>query len=409
MKTSFRATAVRAVVLLASFAGSLHGQEWPQWLGPGRDGRIAGFTPPATWPAALARAWEVPAGPADASPVLADGRLFVVGREGNGEVTLCLDPANGETIWRDHYETEGATGPASRHPGPRSTPSVAHGKVVTFGVRGTLSCLDAASGKVLWRKNDFPGAWPRFFTSASPVIVNDLCVALVGGGGQGGIAAYELAGGDRRWLWSGDEPAYASPVLATVAGTEQIVALTATKVVGVRVTDGALLWEVPFAPRGRAYNAATPVVDGATVFVSGSGRGTKALRIEAVAAGFTARELWANNDAAVQFNTPLLKGGRLYGLSERGNFFCLDAATGALVWTDPKGGLGGYGCILDGGGVLLATTPNSELIVLSPGEAAYRELARIKVADQPVYGCPVVVGKRILVQDQNSVTAWQIE
>lgn len=409
MKQQTRTAHALAAAILTAFALPASAQDWPQWLGPNRDGQITGFTPPATWPGELTRVWEVSVGPADASPALAGNRLFVLGREGGNEVTLCLEAATGKELWRDQYESEGATGPASRHSGPRSTPVVADDKLITFGVRGVLSCLDADSGKVLWRKNDFPGAWPRFFTSASPVVVNDLCVALVGGGGQGGIAAYNLASGDRRWLWTGDEPAYSSPVLATVAGVPQVVAMTASKVVGVKVDDGTLLWETPFAPRGRAYNAATPVVDGPTVFLSGSGRGTKALRIEADGGAFTVRELWTNSDVAVQFSTPLLKDGLLYGLSERGNFFCLKADTGALAWTDPKGGLGAYGCILDGGSVLLATTPNGELIVFSPGDAAYHELARIKVADQPVYGCPIVTGQHIIVQDQNSVTAWQIE
>jgi len=95
----------------------------------------------------------------------------------------------------DQYEVAGATGPAPTFAGPRCTPTVADGKVVTFGVRGHLNCYDAASGKALWRKNDFPGAFPMFFTSASPLVVDGLCIAQVGKRDEGGIVAYDLMTG----------------------------------------------------------------------------------------------------------------------------------------------------------------------------------------------------------------------
>jgi outer membrane protein assembly factor BamB len=139
---------------------------------------------------------------------------------------------------------------------------VADGKVVTFGVRGILSCLDAANGKLLWRKDDFPGAWPRFFTSSSPIVVDGLCIAQLGKPSDGGIVAYDLATGNQKWKWTGEGPGYASPVLLTVGGTKMIIADTDKKIVGIGTADGKLLWEAAFAPQGMAYNAATPIVDG---------------------------------------------------------------------------------------------------------------------------------------------------
>jgi outer membrane protein assembly factor BamB len=248
-----------------------------------------------------------------------------------------LDAATGKEVWREQYDALGASGPASRFSGPRSSPAVADGKVVTFGVRGTLSCLDAATGNVLWRKNDYPGAWPRFFTSASPIIVEGACIAQVGGPDNGGIVAYDLVTGDQKWKWDGDRPAYASPVLLNAGGTKQIVTLTANNIVGLSAANGQLAWQAPFVPQRRAYNAATPIVDGATVIYIGSGRGAKAVKIVKQGDAYAAQELWSNSDTSVQFNTPVLKDGLLFGLSQDGEFFCINAEDGQTAWTKATG------------------------------------------------------------------------
>ncbi|MEK7676477.1 MAG: PQQ-binding-like beta-propeller repeat protein [Verrucomicrobiota bacterium] len=395
-----------ALMLSASYASA---QDWPQWRGPNRDAKVAGFTAPKTWPQELAQKWKVTVGQGDATPALVGGKLYVFARQEASEVTLCLEAGTGKELWQDKYEAQGATGPASGHSGPRSTPTVANGKVVTLGVRGTLSCLDAVTGKKLWRKDDFPGAWPQFFAASSPIIVDDLCIAQLGGQSNGGIVAYDLASGDQKWKWAGEGPGYASPVLMTVDGIKTIITQTEKSMVAIGAADGKLLWQTPFAPQGRGYNAATPIVDGQTLIYAGQGRGAKAVKIEKQGDGFAAKELWSNPDNAVQFNTPVLKNGLLFGLSQRGNFFCINAQSGQTAWTDATGGRGAYGSIVDAGSVLLALTPKSQLIVIQPSEKEYTELASIKVADKQVYGYPVVAGNRLFVKDQDSVTLWTIE
>src|SRR5207245_6267122 len=109
--------------------------------------------------------------------------------------------------------------------------TVADGKIVTLGVRGVLSCLDAATGKVVWRKNDYNGAYPRFFASSSPIVADGLCVVQLGGEDKGGVVACELASGKEKWKWNGDAAAYASPVVMTIDGAKLIVAQTETKMV----------------------------------------------------------------------------------------------------------------------------------------------------------------------------------
>ncbi|MDK1032453.1 MAG: PQQ-like beta-propeller repeat protein, partial [Planctomycetia bacterium] len=333
---------------------------------------------------------------------------YVFARQGADEVTLCLDSSSGKELWRDKYAAQAVTGAASRHPGPRSSPAVADGKVVTLGVGGILSCLDAADGKMVWRKDEFPKVVPRFFTAMSPIIVEGMCIAHLGGKDNGAIIAFDLATGNQKWKWVGEGPAYASPVLMTVGGTKQLVVQTEKNLVSVAVADGKLLWKVPSPAQRRFYNSATPIVDGQTVIYTGQGRGTRAVKIEKQGGGFAAKELWSNENLGTGFNTPVLKGGLLFGLSDRGNFYCMNAKTGKAVWTDTTG-RGKYVAIIDAGAVILALSSKSELIAFKPADKGYEELARIKVAGTPTYAHPVIAKKRVFVKDRDAVTMWAFE
>lgn len=384
-------------------------QDWPQWRGANRDGNVTGFTAPATWPGELTKKWKVDVGSSDATPALVGDRLYVFVRQGDDEVTLCLNATDGSKIWEEKYAAQAVAGPAGRHPGPRSSPAVAEGKVVTLGVAGVLSCLDAASGKLAWRTDPFPKVVPTFFTASSPLIVDGMAVAQLGGKGNGAILAYDLADGKEKWRWAAEGPEYASPVVLTVDGAKQIVTLTEKSVVGVAAADGKLLWQRPFVPQMRAYNAATPIVNGDTVIYTGAGRGTIAVKIEKEGDGYAAKELWSNPDIAPQYNTPVLNGGLLFGMSSRGNLFCLNAETGKEAWTNSESlDRGGFGTMVNAGSVILAMPSSAELIAFKPTDKEYTELARIKVADGSTYALPVIAGNRIFVEDQNSLTLWTL-
>ncbi|MHC4172715.1 MAG: PQQ-binding-like beta-propeller repeat protein [Planctomycetota bacterium] len=402
-----RAVIVGCVILIS--ATCVFAQDWPQWRGPNRDGKVSGFTAPQQWPNELTEKWKTTVGAGNATPALMGEKLYVFTRQGEDEVALCLDAANGKELWKDKYAAQEVTGAARRHPGPRSSPTVADGKVVTLGVGGVLSCLDAATGKVVWRKDPFPKVVPKFFAAMSPIIVDGMVIAHLGGQGNGAIIAYDLATGDEKWRWADEGPDYGSPALLTVAGTKQIVTPTEKSIVGISVSDGKLLWQLTSVPPRRAYNAATPIVDGQTVIYAAKGRGTKAVKIEKQADGFVAKELWSNPELGVQFNTQVLKDGLLFGLSDGGNLFCINAQTGQTAWTDTvQRDRGGFAAILDAGSVLLALPSNSELIVLKPDGKGHSEISRYKVAETPSYAHPIISGNRVFIKDQESVTMFRI-
>jgi outer membrane protein assembly factor BamB len=408
-----KASLLKAILLSCAIlivANCVFAQDWPQWRGPNRDGKVTGFKAPKEWPKELKLKWKTTVGTGDSTPALVGDKLYVFTRQGDDEVTTCLEADNGKELWMDKYAAQAVTGAASRHPGPRSSPAVADGKVVTLGVGGVLSCLDAATGKVVWRKDPFPKVVPRFFTSMSPIIVDGMAIGHLGGQGNGAIIAYDLNTGDEKWRWGGEGPEYASPALLTVAGTKQLVTLAEKSVVAVNVADGKLLWQLPFVPVRRAYNAATPIIDGQTVIYTGAGRGTRAVQVEKQGDGFVTKELWSNPDLAPQFNTPVLRDGFLYGLSNSGNLFCINAKTGQTAWVDQtQRDRSGFAAIVSAGPYMMALPSNSELIVFEPNSEKFSQVAAIKVSDTPIYAHPVIAGNRIFIKDQDTVAMFMID
>src|SRR5438445_3401642 len=142
MKNVHRKTGVIAGWMILLSANCVCAQDWPQWRGPNRDNKVAGFTEPKTWPKALTQKWKTKVGQGDAGPVLVGDKLFVFTREGGDEVIRCVDADKGTEVWKDKYATTAVTGPGGRdRAGARGTPAVADGTVCTLGAAGVLSCL----------------------------------------------------------------------------------------------------------------------------------------------------------------------------------------------------------------------------------------------------------------------------
>jgi outer membrane protein assembly factor BamB len=386
-------------------ANRVGAQDWPQWRGPNRDNRVTGFVAPKVWPKELTQKWKVTVGLGESSPVLVGDKIYVFARQGGDEVAMCIDAATGKELWKDKYQAVPVEKAAKLHPGARSSPAVAEGKMCTLGVGGVVSCLDAATGKVVWRINT--NSWPQFYTAYSPIVVDGKCIVYAGA-----LTAYDLASGESKWEWKGGGAPYGSPVLMTIDGMKHLVTPTAGALAGINLTDGKSLWQAKVT--GNYENTiCTPVIDGQTVYYSGPSNGMMAVRIEKQGGDFNAKELWKKTLASQRFNTPVLKDGMLFGISTKRSFYCVDAKSGTSLWPADTAQRGECGTILDAGPVLVALSSDGQLVVLQPSGMECKELATYKVSERTgvegPWTCPIIAGNRIFVKDRDTLTLWTIE
>ena len=391
------------VALVTSPLAQTPGAAWPHWRGPARDGVASGFTVPATWPAQLTRKWQAKVGVGHASPVISGNRVVLHSRIENREVVAAYDLDSGKQLWQDGVDAPYTVNPAAQGhgPGPKSTPAIAGGRVFTFGISGIFSAHDLATGKLLWRKNA-PKTPPEFGTASSPLVDGNVVIAFLGGQGAGALTAMDVATGAERWRWTGDGPAYSSPIIATFAGSKQVIVQSENRLVGVSAADGKLLWETAIKTP-YAQNSVTPLVVGDLVISAGLDNPTIAFR---VAAGKPA-PAWTNPDVSMYMSSPAVSGSAIYGLSNksRGQFFAIDAKTGKTLWTT-KGREAENASIVRAGEYLLLATTNSELIVARANDARYEEVKRYVVADSAMWAHPAFAGRTIIVKDVNTLTAW---
>jgi FOG: WD40-like repeat len=381
-------------------------QDWPQWRGMNRDSKVTGFKAPAAWPAELKQVWKVSVGFGDATPVLAGNKIYLNTRQGDQEAILCLDAATGKELWKTTYAAMAVTGPsASQHPGPRGTPAVSNGKIVTFGASGILSCLDAATGKLLWRKDNPSNAFPAFFTGASPLITDGMCILHIGKMDDGQVVAYDLNSGDEKWKWSGEGPSYSSPSVMTIEGKRLLVVITEKNIMALGLADGKLLWQIATPVQQRFYNCVSPYIDGQTIYFTGQGTGMKAIKVEKSGNEYVTKELWSNPAVGAKWNTPILKDGFLYGFTDQKRIYCLNASTGQTAWID-NAVSSDFSTMVDCGSVIIGLTSTNNLMVLKPDGKEYSEVAKYKVADTPIYAFPVISGNSIYVKDAETLMMY---
>jgi outer membrane protein assembly factor BamB len=387
--------------------------DWNQWRGPGRAGKIGGLSALRRWPKQLARQWKVDVGEGHSSPLAVGNRVFIFARQGENEVTRCLDLATGREVWQDRYPAPYELNPAAqRHgKGPKSTPVYADGRLFTLGIGGSLSCLDARTGKVVWRHDftkQYKNAAPLYGTAMSPLVDNGLLIAHVGGHDDGALAAFDVRTGAARWRWTGDGPGYASPISVTLSGVRQIVTLTQKMIVGVEAATGKLLWSLPFNTP-YAQNIVTPVAVGDLLIFSGLQQGTFACRVRNTGGRWAAERVWETREVSMYMSSPVASGNRLYGLSERrrGQMFALDTASGKVLWVD-EGRFGENAAVFDAGSSVLALNAGGELVVFQKSGDSLKPAARYRVAEGSTWASPAFAGRRILIKDDQTLALWEI-
>jgi outer membrane protein assembly factor BamB len=399
-----------AVALVAGGAAQNAGPDWPQWRGPNRDGTLATFRAPSTWPESLTKRWKVEVGTGYATPIVVGNRVYAFSRQETDEVMRALDAGTGKVVWETKYPAPFNMSPATaRHgPGPKSTPTFADGRLFTLGMSGIVTAFDAATGKRLWQK-PAPPVEPHYHTAQSALVDRGLVILHVGGHDQGAFTAFDAATGAVKWSWDGDGPAYGSPILAEFGATKQVINFSQKSLVGVDAATGQLLWRVPFEARS-ITNSITPLVYGETVIVSGQGKPLTAFTIAKRGDRWTADLTWENPQLQMSFSNPVLVKDAVFSLSplNSGQFFWADAKTGTTLWRSaPR--QAGNASIVKSAEFLFVLTDDGVLKIARSTPGEFEPLKSYTVADSATWAAPVISGNRVFVKDISTIALWTFD
>lgn len=403
MKTIKPILLVIAGIFFLALSENLKAQSFSGWMGDNRNGTVEGFNVPGEWPAQLTKIWNIPVGESDASPVLLDGKMYLHVKRDNNEIAICIDPKNGKELWSTVLnQAPEVGGPAAGHPGPRSTPAISSGKLFTLGAGGAVNCLDAETGKIIWSSHEYKEV-PQFFTSASPLVVDNKCIAQLGGKENGVVVAFDVNSGKEIWKLEDVPCTYASPVKMNTH-SDLLLVQSETDLVGVSL-QGKQLWKIATPAQGRNTNSVSPIYNDNVLLATGQGSGTKAYNL----AGNNTSLLWTNKELGTSFNTPIIKNGFIFGQEERlGKIFCLDLKNGETKWQDETT-LNRFASILDLGSVLASLSANGYLILFEPNSKEYVELAKYKITDNESYSHPIFAKNLIYTKDKETLTCWSVD
>ncbi|HLF93764.1 MAG TPA: PQQ-binding-like beta-propeller repeat protein [Planctomycetota bacterium] len=332
----------RTTLALACLASAARADDWPQWLGPARDGewRETGILEkfPPGGPQVL---WRTPIGGGYAGPAVADGRVYVTDRpDAKTERVLCLDEKDGRVLWKHEY---GCAYAISYSAGPRTTPVVTKDRVYTLGAMGDLFCLDRADGKAVWSKSfmkDYGQAAPIWGWSGHPLLDGDRLICLVGGAGTA-VVAFHKETGKELWRALSSQgrhgPGYAPPVIVEAGGKRQLIAWTASAVGSLDPETGKEYWSHPF-PLKEGLSVAMPRLSGDGLFVTAFYDGPLMLKLAADAPA--ASVAWKGKSSSEMktdglhsiIPTPVIRDGHIYGVCSYGQLRCLKAETGERLW-----------------------------------------------------------------------------
>ena len=412
---------IAATAIFALCASPVRADDWPQWLGPQRDGiwRETGIL--KKFPdSGLKFRWRVPIGGGYSGPAVANGRVYIMDRQlikgatnpanafARGEIPgreriLCLNETDGKIIWEHGYDCAYTV---SYPAGPRTTPSVHDGKVYTLGAEGNLVCLDAEKGTPLWSrdfKKDFGIKTPMWGFAGHPLVDGNKLICLVGGDGSVAVA-FDKDSGKELWrALSAKEPGYAPPMIYVFAGKRQLIIWHPEAVNALNPETGKVFWKHPHNPPIRSgMTIPTPLKVGSDLlFLTSFYNGSLLLRVDSDPPSV----VWESKKVSERdtdglhsvMATPLIDHGYIYSPCSYGQFRCLKLETGERLWetfapTSGKSERWGHAFVVKHEEKTFIFSEKGDLIIAKLTPEKYDELSRTHLID-PVNrdpGRPVV-------------------
>jgi outer membrane protein assembly factor BamB len=388
------------------------GADWPQFLGPARNGVSTETGLLETWtrkgPPVL---WEKAVGEGYSGPVVAGDRLILFHRVGAEEVVECLDAATGTGRWKYAYATD-YSDMLGKGDGPRSTPLVAGGHVYTLGPNGQLLCLSLEAGKKVWARalhEDYRVRKGFFGVGTSPLLEGDQVLVNVGGKGGAGIVAFHKDTGKEVWKATEHDASYASPVAATIDGVRHALFFTREGLVSLDPAGGAVRFSKRWrSPIDASVNAASPVVAGDLIFLTACYR-TGAVLLRARKEHVD--EVWKSDEVlSCHFGTPVYRDGFLYGFDGRqeegARLRCVEAKTGKVCWTRERFGCGS---MVSAEGNLIILSEDGDLVLVEANSESYREKARAPVLTRPCRAQIALSAGRLYARDGKRLLCWAVK
>lgn len=389
-------------ITLFAYSADSGGNDWPQWRGPNRDGISKETGILKTWsengPKVL---WSAPSGDGYSGISVTNGRLYTMYGQGSDEVAVCLDAATGKELWRFKIETKKYTN--SYGNGPRSTPTIDGNLVYALSGKGKLYSINAVTGNEVWSHDlnkEYSGKIPTWGVSTSPLVQGKMLIVDVGGKGDYGLVAFNKKNGKVLWKSKTELPGYSSPISVTAHGIKQIVFFTGTNVVSVSPKDGKRYWSYLWRTSYDA-NIATPIfIKPDKVFMSsGYNKGAAVLRMKAADGTVTVQEVWKSRAMRNHFSSSILIGDHLYGFDEA-TLRCVNVKTQESKWGKRRLG---KGSLTYADGHLIVLSERGKLVLVKATPEAYVEKASAQVLRGRCWTVPTLVDGKLYLRNQKEM------
>ncbi|MGQ0633283.1 MAG: PQQ-binding-like beta-propeller repeat protein [Planctomycetaceae bacterium] len=385
--------------------------DWPQILGPGRDGiarqeRIIERLP-VGGPLLL---WQRSAGEGFAGVAVAGGRAVLFHREGNDEIAVTLDALTGKELWTRSFPASYGGGVSSDR-GPRCVPLIDGDRVFLHGAAGDLHCVSLRSGESVWSRRarqEFQAPEGYFGAGSTPLVDAGLLLVNVGGKAGAGIVAFDLKDGHTVWKATSEQASYSSPIAVTLDGVRHAIFVARLNVVSLDPQTGEERWRLPFGDRGPTVNAASPLAIDGHLFLSASyGIGGVWARVGKT----SAKAVWANNETmSSQYATCVYQDGFLYGVDGRADvgaarLRCFEPASGKIRWSQDDFGVAN---LILADGKLLILRDEGTLVLAQAAPERYTELGRARLLKGTTRALPALAAGLFYVRDTGTLKCFDL-